>query len=162
VHPFTLDPDAIPDVTNDTRLSHSAQRRGSASPDEPFRSSPATMPPDGGIASKTFWNAATARPASPPCEMAEPFDPHTKVTLSFTWYTPPLPAEVLMRSCGLVFIKTRQFTGHIRECSGVWRSTSKWWDKPWKVQEWDIEVENGGVYRVSKVGKEWFVTGEYD
>ena len=86
--------------------------------------------------------------------------PHN--TLAFTWFNPPLSAEVLMRNGEVVFIKTREFSGHIVNCSGVWRSNSKWWDRPWKVQEWDVEVEDGGIYRVCKRGKDWFVTGEYD
>jgi hypothetical protein len=156
-HPFTLDADAIPDVTSDQRLSRLAVRRGSASPDDgPF--SLAAMPPIRGIASEDVESIWTARRASPQCEAAEP----QRSILAFTWFNPPIPAEVLMRSGELVFIKTREFSGHIVNCSGVWRSNSKWWDKPWKVQEWDVEVENGGIYRVCKREKEWFVTGEYD
>ena len=28
--------------------------------------------------------------------------------------------------------------------------------------EWDVEVENDGVYRLCKAGEEWFLVGEYD
>jgi len=86
----------------------------------------------------------------------------TKVVVAFNHFRPPLAAEVLMRDGEIVFIKTREFSGHVLNSSGVWRSASRWWDKPWKVQEWDIEIENNGIYRLSKAGKEWFVTGEYD
>ncbi len=82
--------------------------------------------------------------------------------IAFNYYRPPLRAEVLVRDARLVFIKTHHFSGHVLEYSGVWRSNSKWWEQPWKTQEWDIEVENYGVYRLLKAGKEWFLTGEYD
>jgi protein ImuB len=82
--------------------------------------------------------------------------------IAFCYFRPPLRAEVLVRNAQLVFLRTAYFSGHVAECSGVWRSNSKWWDKPWKTLEWDVEVENNGVYRLSKTGAEWFVTGVYD
>ena len=83
-------------------------------------------------------------------------------TISFTYYYPPLPAEVLVRDGRLVFVKTREFSGHAVEYSGVWKANSKWWDKSWKTQEWDVEIENHGIYRLCKLDKEWFLAGEYD
>ncbi len=82
--------------------------------------------------------------------------------IAFTWYHPPVRAEVLVRDGRLVFIKTRYFSGHVVEYSGVWKANSKWWDRSWKTQEWDVEVETGGVYRLCKADKEWFLAGEYD
>jgi protein ImuB len=67
-----------------------------------------------------------------------------------------------VRDGRLVFVKTRNFSGYVAEYSGVWRANSKWWDTPWKICEWDIEIESGGVYRLCKAGEEWFVIGEYD
>ena len=32
----------------------------------------------------------------------------------------------------------------------------------WRTEEWDVEVEDSGVYRLCKVNREWFLTGEYD
>jgi len=83
-------------------------------------------------------------------------------TIALTYFRPPLPAEVLVRDGRLVFIRTRHFAAHVAACSGVWKGNSHWWDKSWKTQEWDIEVENNGVYRLCKVDKEWFLSGEYD
>ncbi|CAN5450338.1 hypothetical protein BH10ACI2_BH10ACI2_18930 [soil metagenome] len=82
--------------------------------------------------------------------------------IGFTYYHPPLRAEVLVRDGRLVFIKTRDFSGHATEYSGVWKANSKWWDKSWKTQEWDVEVEGHGIYRLCKLDKEWFLAGEYD
>jgi len=82
--------------------------------------------------------------------------------IAFSWYRPPLRAEVLVRDGRLTFIKTKYFSGYVTEYSGVWKANSKWWDAAWKMQEWDVEVENHGVYRLCKANKEWFLTGEYD
>ena len=86
----------------------------------------------------------------------------TDAARSIAFYAEAFGMEEQFRDGEIVFIRTREFSGHVLNSSGVWRSTSTWWDKPWKVQEWDIEVENNGIYRVCKAGKEWFVTGEYD
>ncbi|MEQ1643687.1 MAG: hypothetical protein ABL959_09615, partial [Pyrinomonadaceae bacterium] len=95
---------------------------------------------------------------------AEPLRPIQRPsgTIAFTYFRPPIRAEVLIRDARLVFIKTRLFAGHVINCSGVWKGNSKWWDQPWRTQEWDIEVENAGVYRLCKAKDEWFLFGEYD
>ena len=82
--------------------------------------------------------------------------------IAFNYFHPPIRAEVLVRESRLVFIKTQYFSGHVNEYSGVWKANSKWWDRSWKTQEWDVEVENQGIYRLCKVDKEWFLAGEYD
>ena len=83
-------------------------------------------------------------------------------TLAFTYYRPPQRAEVVYRNNRLVFIRTRSFDGYVTEHSGVWKGNSSWWDKPWRTQEWDVEIENRGIYRLGKAQKEWFLLGEYD
>ncbi|MEJ7622851.1 MAG: hypothetical protein WKF34_02555 [Pyrinomonadaceae bacterium] len=85
-----------------------------------------------------------------------------KSVIAFTYYRPPVRAEVLVRDGRLVFIKTRFFSGHVTEYSGVWRANSKWWSSEWKIQEWDVEVESHGIYRLCKAGMDWFLMGEYD
>lgn len=82
--------------------------------------------------------------------------------IAFSYYRPPITAEVLVRDRRIVFVRTRRFAGHVLRSSGVWRGSSHWWDRSWRTQEWDIEVEDAGIYRLSKEGNEWFVIGEYD
>lgn len=82
--------------------------------------------------------------------------------IAFSYFHPPIPAEVLVHDKRLIFIRTRLFAGHVREYSGVWRSNSKWWDRSWKTQEWDVEIENHGIYRLCKADNDWFLAGEYD
>lgn len=85
-----------------------------------------------------------------------------KSIIAFSYFHPPLRAEVLVRDNRLIFIKTCHFSSRVVEYSGVWKANSKWWDRSWKRQEWDVEIENKGVYRLCKAGKEWFIAGEYD
>ena len=82
--------------------------------------------------------------------------------IAFSYFHPPIQAEVLVRDSRLIFIRTEYFSDRVTEYSGVWKTNSRWWDKSWKTQEWDVEVENNGVYRLCKVGKDWFLAGEYD
>jgi len=83
-------------------------------------------------------------------------------TIAFSYFRPPLPAEVLVRDKRLIFIRTHFFQGRVLEYSGVWKGSSKWWDTSWKTQEWDVQVEGQGVYRLHHAGNDWFLTGEYD
>ncbi len=80
----------------------------------------------------------------------------------FSYFSPPHPAEVLVRKNRLVYLTTRRFRGRVEQYSGVWKANSRWWEKIWRTNEWDVEMENGGVYRLCKRNQEWFVVGEYD
>jgi len=96
-------------------------------------------------------------------EGKENFEPQPEnPVIAFSYFDPPVPAEVLVRDKRLIFLRTQYFNGRVVEYSGVWKASSKWWDRSWKTQEWDIEVEGKGVYRLCKVDKEWFLAGEYD
>jgi protein ImuB len=82
--------------------------------------------------------------------------------IAFTFYEPPLPAEVLVRNKQLIYLWTPYFNGRVSACSGVWRLNSSWWGKAWDTQEWHVEIEKGGVYRLQKKGDEWLIVGEFD
>lgn len=84
------------------------------------------------------------------------------LTAAFHYFRPPLPANVTVEGKRLKFIRTSRFSGRVSKYSGVWKSNSYWWNRPWNKHEWDIEVEDSGVYRLEKHGPEWFLVGEYD
>jgi hypothetical protein len=44
----------------------------------------------------------------------------------------------------------------------MWKKNSHWWNRPWHDREWDIEVEERGVFRLGRNEDEWFLYGEYD
>ena len=85
-----------------------------------------------------------------------------EAVIAFNYFRPPIPAEVLVREKRLIYLRTRNFSGRVVNYSGVWRADSKWWDRPWRTEEWDVEVEDHGVYRLCLVDKDWFLAGEYD
>ncbi len=109
-------------------------------------------------AAEAFALDAEAMPIGRESLESEP----TKPIIAFSYFRPPIRAEVLVRKGRLVFIRTRYFSGHVIEYSGIWRANSKWWENSWETQEWDVEVEAQGVYRLCKAGHEWFLIGEYD
>lgn len=88
--------------------------------------------------------------------------PSVAPKLAFVYYRPPLNAEVTYGNNTLTYIRTRFFEGRIKECSGVWKKSSTWWDKSWELWEWDVEVENRGIYRLCRSGERWLLLGEYD
>ncbi len=85
-----------------------------------------------------------------------------KPNIAFSYYEPPLPAFVWIEKRKLMYLKTRDFEGKVKEHGGIWRASSHWWAGFWSTEEWDVEVEGHGVFRLSRKGREWFVTGEYD
>ncbi len=82
--------------------------------------------------------------------------------IAFTYYEPPVAAEVLVRDKQLIYLRTRYFAGRVVACSGVWRTNSRWWEKAWDRRAWHVEIENGGVYCLQRTGNDWLVTGEFD
>lgn len=82
--------------------------------------------------------------------------------IAFSHFEPPVEAEVEVQDKQLLWLKTSHFSGRVKEYSGVWRRSSRWWGKWWKTEEWDVEIEDLGIYRLCKAGDRWFLTGEYD
>jgi hypothetical protein len=82
--------------------------------------------------------------------------------IAFNYFDPPIPAEILVRNRQLIYLRTPYFRGRVAAYSGVWRASSRWWEKGWSVQEWHVEIEEGGIYSLLKRGEEWFVAGEFD
>lgn len=95
-------------------------------------------------------------------EIPNPNSQFPNQVIAFSYFNPPIPADVLIREKKLIFLRTQYFSGHVKKYSGVWKANSKWWDKSWKAEEWDVEIEDHGVYRLCKVNKDWFLAGEYD
>lgn len=57
----------------------------------------------------------------------------------------------------------------ILACAGPWRSSGDWWleggaTDGWSRDEWDVELTNGGIYRVfwDHLHRRWFLEGVYD
>jgi protein ImuB len=82
--------------------------------------------------------------------------------IAFSYFNPPIPAKVSIVNKCLISIKTPHVSGAVKRFSGVWRKNSRWWNRSWNTEEWDVEIEEGGVYRLCRVSSYWFLVGEYD
>lgn len=87
----------------------------------------------------------------------------TVPSLILNYFNPPLPADVIVNQKRLMYVRTARFEGEVKEYGGVWKASSSWWKpRKWQTEEWDVEIAGGGIYRLQRHGKEWFVVGEYD
>lgn len=83
--------------------------------------------------------------------------------LALNYFEPPFKAQTTVCDSKLIYLKTQYFSGSVVECGGVWKESSQWWNRLfWQTFFWDVELDNGSIYRLSKKGNEWFVVGEYD
>ena len=58
-------------------------------------------------------------------------------------------------------------SGNIVNRAGPWRTSGRWWsyDKTkWDRDEWDVELANGGCYRLARIREtgQWEIEGEMD
>ena len=78
-------------------------------------------------------------------------------------YRPPIPASVELFSGKPVRIQSPSVNGKINKLSGPWHSSGDWWHRDrWDIQEWDIELAQGGLYRLTLSAGSWSITGGYD
>jgi protein ImuB len=90
----------------------------------------------------------------------------------------PRKASVPKRPAGTVELSLRRLrpprrtelkSEEILRCAGPWRSSGDWWragepHDAWSRDEWDVELTEGGIYRVywDHIQKQWFLEGVYD
>lgn len=85
-----------------------------------------------------------------------------KLTAAFYYFRPPIPATVTVENKRLLCITTPYFSGKVKEYNGGWKKSSHWWHRAWSSREWDVEVEDEGIYRLCNNGGEWVLAGAYD
>ena len=80
--------------------------------------------------------------------------------LALRIFRPPLAAKVQSD-----FLSAPGIRGKIARQAGPWRTSGDWWTHdPWSRDEWDIELTDGGLYRIyydARTGR-WFIEGSYD
>ena len=82
----------------------------------------------------------------------------------------PVPASVIVERGGpvrLVPSSSAIPSGNIVNRAGPWRTSGRWWsyDKTkWDRDEWDVELANGGCYRLARIREtgQWEIEGEMD
>jgi protein ImuB len=90
---------------------------------------------------------------------------HSPPRLAFRYFTPELHARVELKEERPVRIFANGVYGNVLEAAGPWRSSGDWWTPdPWDRDDWDIGLNNGGLYRIylKRPAEAWFVEGAYD
>jgi protein ImuB len=78
-------------------------------------------------------------------------------------YRPAMPAQVRVVRQAPVFVVSDAAHGAVKAAHGPYRASGGWWDKElWRVEEWDIEIADCGIYRLGLQGGDWFVEGCYE
>jgi protein ImuB len=66
-------------------------------------------------------------------------------------YRPAMTAHVESCDGKPVLLQSSMISGRILEARGPWKLSGNWWDLTrWETQEWDIALDNGGIYRIAQ------------
>jgi len=89
-------------------------------------------------------------------------------------FRPPLPLDLTTRRdprSGFTYpeeIISGNIRGRLSRRAGPWKLSGDWWEqeKRWTRQEWDVQLEDGSLYRIACCGetpeeKGWFLEGVY-
>jgi protein ImuB len=98
--------------------------------------------------------------AEAPATPTQPFAMQpTAIRFAFRYYRPPIAAQVRVKAERPVSVNAQP----ILTAAGPWRASGDWWTTaPWDREEWDVELSNGGLYRVYQASQRWFLEGMYD
>ena len=78
-------------------------------------------------------------------------------------WQPPIAAEVRVVRHRPTFIACEKMNAQIRDALGPYRASGGWWESTcWATEEWDVETDDGGIYRLARSGNEWRIEGSYD
>ena len=62
-----------------------------------------------------------------------------------------------------ITVRSGTINGTVRAARGPYQLLGGWWDSDgWTCEEWDVELVQGGLYRVSRQPEGWFLEGTYD
>jgi protein ImuB len=91
--------------------------------------------------------------------------PGHSLRMAFRFFRPVLPAAVRIQRDRPAELAAAGIRGTVRTASGPWRSSGEWWTgSRWARDEWDVDLSDGGVYRIfcAREFRSWFVEGMYD
>lgn len=78
-------------------------------------------------------------------------------------YRPAMDARVRLEKGSPAALEASGIAGSIRASAGPFRLSGDWWDRQrWETEEWDIELAEGGIYRLSFSRHQWRVEGCYE
>jgi len=75
---------------------------------------------------------------------------------------PPIPIRVTLNGKIPVHIQSPEISGKIRDVRGPWLQSGDWWDSAsWQRTEWDVSIEEHGLFRIFSTHQRWFLEGSY-
>jgi protein ImuB len=78
-------------------------------------------------------------------------------------FRPPLPTQVHFERHIPSWLSSPVAQGEVIDAAGPYRVSGQWWDQhAWSTEEWDIELGDGALYRISKSKGVCFLEGCYD
>ena len=76
---------------------------------------------------------------------------------------PPLPLDVEVNRRVPAQVTSSTLKGSVRAARGPYQLLGDWWQPgAWTGEEWDVELVQGGLYRLSRQPEGWFLEGTYD
>jgi protein ImuB len=76
---------------------------------------------------------------------------------------PPLPIRVLFEQEGPAYIECPLVTGAVSASNGPYAINGDWAEaESWAYLEWDVEIEESGVFCVRRSAEAWHLIGAYD
>ncbi len=82
-------------------------------------------------------------------------------------FRPPCPVRVQLQQVEgksvVIRITSAKASGSVRLSSGPWQQSGDWWNEDqWEREEWDLELDQGGLFRLVREKGEWTLEGMYD
>jgi protein ImuB len=99
-----------------------------------------------------------------PATVAE-ITPRSSLQIALRMFRPALEAAVRVKQERPAEVAATGVRGTVLTASGPWRSAGEWWTETrWVRDAWDIDLSDGGVYRIylQLDLRRWFVEGVYD
>jgi protein ImuB len=89
---------------------------------------------------------------------------HPLLGLVLRRFRPHLPARLEFTNGRATYLWTDLVCGEVVAQRGPWPKSGDWWqaDRAWARHEWDIELAEGGLYRLVRIADTYFLEGEYD
>ena len=76
---------------------------------------------------------------------------------------PPVPLQVEVNHRVPVQVTSGTIRGFVRGARGPYQLLGGWWGPyGWTSEEWDVELVQGGLHRLSRQPEGWFLEGTYD
>jgi protein ImuB len=77
-------------------------------------------------------------------------------------FRPPLPTAVNLRDGQPISIRNARAHTSVARSQGPFRASGHWWENVWSREEWDIQTQQGDLYRLVRENNEWFIDAAYD